>query len=1002
MKSKISILFVLCSFFVSLSVRGQLSPYIHPVTASYFASACGTEQRMRDFRLDPTFREREKRVNSAILQATSLERPDFFVSYTLPVVFHIVGTTPTAITDAQILAALADLNNAFAHTGAYASGPGANTQISFCLAKKDPQGGNTTGITRTTSYLTNMDPDMEDDKLKGLVDWDPTRYINIWVVSGINREDLAIFQCGSWSRMNEGGYATMPSGAGGPLDGIVVTGFGILLAHEMGHYLGLYHTFQGMDCKNNDCSTDGDMVCDTPPQRDVFSSPSCSSPVNSCSTDTLSGFTTDVPDLISNFMSYGNASCINEFTPGQAARMQATIATVRSSLLAGECSAPCGESSSALFTRDLPYPLPGNTVNFTNASTGATQYQWSVNGTVVSSATNFSYTFPASGKYAINLRAYNASISCYSDYSDNVIVSCGTAARFYPDKTTIASKAGLYLDSIQFTNRSVNGTSYQWLLSNGAGMTDSVVGTSPNLTYVFGIPGNYTMQLIATNGTCVDTSEPFSIPVLDPTPDGVLTLQDVHWYHQDSIQLSVVVCNEGYAPFPKGVPITFYDADPTGGAAHKIGQSFTLPDTVLGKCCNASYSVLLAAGEQGLNQLYAVLNDSGTTMPLALPNTSFLESNYLNNESITAGFQFSLSITPPDTTVMRKQAYQLKLSGSNPETYTAEWSPGSGYALSCLACDSTNVQVFENGMVHVQATTQYGCIATDSVLVKILPPDLTVTVDKTECYTNDSLLVHFTVCMNNGYDSVWAGIPVSFYDSVGAVGPFFVTPTLTSASCSSYTQVIKMPVSQHLTALVNAKDSVPETLYTNNGDTVAVTPLTLVITPSDTSTPTGTLLPLAALVNGGTASGVAWSPSTDLSCADCLEPLLTAAYTQQYRVIVRNQYSCIDTAFALIKTYTGGEVNIPSAFTPNGDGRNDVFYVMGGKDVQTVVHLAIFSRYGSTVFESSNALPNDPSLGWNGTHHGQPAEPGAYVYMAQIRFSDGRLANYKGTLVLIR
>ena len=174
--------------------------------------------------------------------------------------------------------------------------------------------------------------------------------------------------------MNEGGYATMPPDVGGPLDGIVVTGFGILLAHEMGHYLGLYHTFQGMDCKNDDCSTDGDMVCDTPPQRDIFSSPSCSSPANSCSTDTLSGFTTDVPDLISNFMSYGNASCINEFTEGQSARMRGTIATVRSTLLANECTPPCGESSVASFTRDLPYPNTGNTVNFTNTSTGATQY----------------------------------------------------------------------------------------------------------------------------------------------------------------------------------------------------------------------------------------------------------------------------------------------------------------------------------------------------------------------------------------------------------------------------------------------------------------------------------------------------------------------------------------------------------------------------------------------------------------------------------------------------
>ena len=999
MKSNILRILFLCCCMYSLSARGQQSyhypisipVYMHPVDASYFASVCGTEQRMRDYRLNAAYKAREKEVNAKILQATTLERKP--VVYTLPVVFHIIGTNPSATTDAQILAALQDLNDAFAHTGVYASGPGANTDIHFCLAQKDPLGGNTTGITRTTSYLGDEEGDMEDDKLKSLVDWDPSRYVNIWVISTLKKEDIALFQCGAWTRMNEGGYATMPPDVGGPLDGIVVTGFGILLAHEMGHYLGLYHTFQGMDCKNNDCSTDGDMVCDTPPQRDIFSSPSCSSPANSCSTDTLSGFTTDVPDLISNFMSYGNASCINEFTAGQSARMRGTIATVRSSLLQNECTPPCGESSLASFTRDLPYPNPGNTVNFTNTSTGATQYQWSVNGAVVATSANFSYTFPASGTYAVTLKAYNADASCYSDYSDNVVVSCGTMARFYADKQTIASESPFYLDSIQFTNRSVNGTSYQWLL-NGV-----VVSTSTNLTYVFNTPGNYNMRLVATNGACIDTTEAFTIPVSDPTPDGVLTLTNVHCYNEDSLQASVVVCNEGYAPLPKGIPITFYDADPASGQAHILGSPFAVPDTILGKCCNAAYTVYLGAGRTGLNQLFAVLNDSSQLVPLTMPNTHILESNYANNESVASGFQFALFITPADTEVIRKQSYVLHLSGSDPETFTATWAQGPQYILSCLNCDSPSVQVFGKSLVRVQALTQYGCTVSDSVPVAILPPDFTVTVDTSQCYSQDSVLVSFTLCMNNGYDSLWAGIPVSF---TGGESLDFVTPSLASTACASYTQVIRLPEGDSLRAIVNYRDSIPETDYTNNGAAAPLTPFTLVVVPSDTSLPTGSSLSLAALVNGGSPSAIAWNPSGDLSCADCLEPVLTARYTQEYRVIVRNQYHCIDTAYAMIRTYTGGEVNIPGAFTPNGDGKNDVFFIMGGKDVQSISHLSIFSRYGSPVFESSDALPNDPSLGWDGNIHGKQAEPGTYVYMALINFSGGRQQLYKGTVVLIR
>ena len=430
-----------------------------------------------------------------------------------------------------------------------------------------------------------------------------------------------------------------------------------------------------------------------------------------------------------------------------------------------------------------------------------------------------------------------------------------------------------------------------------------------------------------------------------------------------------------------------------------MGAPFLVPDTLLGKCCNASYTVYLAAGRPGLNQLFAVVNDSSTVVPLVMPNTPVQESNYSNNESVSSGFQFALFITPADTEVTRKQSYVLHLSGSDPETFTATWLPGPQYNLSCLSCDSPSVQVFGKSLVRVQALTQYGCTVSDSVLVGILPPDFTIRVDTSQCYSKDSVMVSFTLCMNNGYDSLWAGIPVSFK---GGTSLDFVTPSLAATACATYTQVIRMPEGDSLRGVVNYNDSIPETDYTNNGGAAAFTPFTLVVVPSDTSLPTGSSLPLTALINGGTPSAIAWNPAGELSCSDCLEPVLTAPYTQEYRVIVRNQYHCIDTAYAMIKTYTGGEVNIPGAFTPNGDGKNDVFFIMGGKDVQSVRQLSIYSRYGSPVFESSNALPNDPSLGWDGNIHGKQAEPGTYVYMALINFSGGRQQLYKGTLVLIR
>ena len=457
------------------------------------------------------------------------------------------------------------MNDAFSKSGIYSASPGADTKIRFCLSKKDPDGGNSTGITRTTSFFsTHLNMDIEDARLKNLIQWDPSRYINIWLVTGIDGEAYADFICGSWYRLGVGGYATMPPGSGS-LDGIVVTGFGALLAHEMGHYLGLYHTFEG-GCTNNNCLTDGDRVCDTPPDGTVRPSAGCASPTNSCATDTLSAhsngnFNTDVPDQIANFMDYGNGACSIEFTQGQADRMRAAVATQRSGLLMDECTQPCSDNITANFTRDIPYPVTGDLITFTNTSTGAANFQWLVNDIVISTAINFSYTFNAAGKNKVTLKAFNTP-GCFAAYTDYIITTCGVTARFYTDKQTIASKTGILSDSIVFTNDSYNGVTYQWLISNDQGMAEQLVSTSTNLTYVFPVPANYEVRLIATNGACSDTTDLYNVPVLDPTADATPFNVSLFCFQPNKVKINFCIADFGYAQLPASTPVNFYDADP--------------------------------------------------------------------------------------------------------------------------------------------------------------------------------------------------------------------------------------------------------------------------------------------------------------------------------------------------------------------------------------------------------------------------------------------------------
>ena len=628
-------LIIIILFSHSLSLAQQPIQKHLEDSAKLFSSPtrniCSNDIILYNLRKDPAFVAKEEEMNKAILTASRSLTGD---TITLPVVVHIINENPNSITDAQVITGIQNLNDAYSKAGIYSASAGADTKIRFCLSQNDPDGGNTTGITRTTSFFsTHLNKDIEDGRLKNLIQWDPSKYINIWLIKSIDAEAYADFICGNWYRLGVGGYATMPPG-GGMLDGIVITAFGILLAHEMGHYLGLYHTFEG-GCFNNDCTANGDRVCDTPPDNSVRPSAGCSSPQNSCNSDTLSNYSngffhTDVPDQIANFMDYGNSACSIEFTQGQADRMRAAITTQRNGLLQDECTRPCVENIIAGFTRNLASPLSGDLITFTNTSTGAANYEWLVNGSVISTSTDFSFTFNTPGKNKVTLKAFNTP-GCFGSSTDYVIVTCGVTARFYTNKKTIASKINVWEDSIVFKNTSVNAQSYQWLISNNKGMAEQVVSTGTDLIYVFSTPATYSVRLVATNGACSDTTSVYFVPVLDPTADGFPFSVTLFCYQQNKVRINFCIADFGYAPLPKNTPVNFYDANPLLPTAHKLSPTFYLPFDVPGGNCFICFTHVLDVDYYHVEKIYLVFNDSGKTIPVILPNAPLQEKNYFNN-----------------------------------------------------------------------------------------------------------------------------------------------------------------------------------------------------------------------------------------------------------------------------------------------------------------------------------------------------------------------------------
>jgi gliding motility-associated-like protein len=96
------------------------------------------------------------------------------------------------------------------------------------------------------------------------------------------------------------------------------------------------------------------------------------------------------------------------------------------------------------------------------------------------------------------------------------------------------------------------------------------------------------------------------------------------------------------------------------------------------------------------------------------------------------------------------------------------------------------------------------------------------------------------------------------------------------------------------------------------------------------------------------------------------------------------------------------EVYFPNAFSPNGDGINDVFMPFDGGDVGVVHSLRVFDRWGELVFQFYDFTPNVLAAGWNGFFKGKNASQGVYAWLAQVEFRDGYRQLLKGEVTLLR
>jgi len=201
-----------------------------------------------------------------------------------------------------------------------------------------------------------------------------------------------------------------------------------------------------------------------------------------------------------------------------------------------------------------------------------------------------------------------------------------------------------------------------------------------------------------------------------------------------------------------------------------------------------------------------------------------------------------------------------------------------------------------------------------------------------------------------------------------------------------------------LVCSINGFAATPDTLFDECGyDSALVTYKAMLLkSPFDQLKKTDTIfegesITLAVAIN---KKIISWDAHPSLSCTNCNNPVATPVSTTSYSATSSLDHCSVSDRFTVV-VLKNAVVHIPNAFTPDGDGINDLFGAIG--KVRDGYQMQIFNRYGEMIFKSSS-INNK----WNGYYKGQPQSSSVFIYVITYKDLQNQPQQKKGTFVLIR
>lgn len=584
------------------------------------------------------------------------------------------------------------------------------------------------------------------------------------------------------------------------------------------------------------------------------------------------------------------------------------------------------------------------------AITGATSYKWTLDGAPAGNGITTNINFPGPGQYELCAQAYNvcdtAAPSCQiitvlpNVAMQDSIGLCEGDCLFLTD-TTICDP-GLYM--LHYVSSTGCDSIVHLTVTVQSSITidlDATICATDSILVGgtwYSMPGNYVITVPATSGC--DSVIQLNLQTTVCEFDGLLTVTPALCAGQSSGGFTLELLS--------GIPPFTFSWQQAGNGLAGIGDVSALntPVTITG----------LPAG------LYTFDIKDGFGNDLIL------------TETVTAPPALALSLEAIDY-----NGYTISCPGAFDGQVMALMQGGTpGYHYQWNTSDTlAQLMTLGSGLYSLTVSDAAGCTTTGVItLNEPAALDCEVLFTDPGCEGSNSGMIHIVSTQGGA-------APYQYAISGGQPGPSSIFDSLSEGV---YT--------------ISITDANGCSIDTTGLLTESVIPI--IEAGDDIDIDLGYSAMLSGMVSPSDAM-IEWIPAGNLSCVFCLDPVAMPVSTTVYILQATSSDGCVTSDSLTVRVHRSeNAVYIPNAFSPNGDGINDIFTVFGNRSVKQVEKLSVFSRWGELVFEQSGFQANDPVTGWDGTFRGKPFTPAVFTWIAEIRFLDDQVIRYSGDLTLIR